>query len=75
MPRTLDPHSNYYDREEFEELKTDQRSEYFGIDSARLWGCYRHYITATFDNSRRNVLDWLSDRIVSGRRGDAGAVN
>ena len=31
MLRSLDPHSNYYDREEFEELKTDQRSEYFGI--------------------------------------------
>ncbi|HKZ02092.1 MAG TPA: hypothetical protein VJ180_07625, partial [Pyrinomonadaceae bacterium] len=27
MLRSLDPHSNYYDREEFEELKTDQRSE------------------------------------------------
>ena len=30
MLRTLDPHSNYFDREEFDELKTDQRSEYFG---------------------------------------------
>jgi len=29
MLRSLDPHSNYYDREEFDELKTDQRSEYF----------------------------------------------
>src|SRR5437588_6033755 len=29
--RTLDPHSNYFDKEEFDELKTDQRSEYFGI--------------------------------------------
>jgi len=28
MLRSLDPHSNYYDREEFDELKTDQRSEY-----------------------------------------------
>ncbi|HYT50104.1 MAG TPA: hypothetical protein VEL78_06915, partial [Pyrinomonadaceae bacterium] len=31
MLRTLDPHSNYFDKEEFDELKTDQRSEYFGI--------------------------------------------
>ena len=55
MLRSLDPHSNYYDREEFDELKTDQRSEYFGIgasiqtyvrgDSADT------YVTATFDGS------------------------
>ena len=25
MLRSLDPHSNYYDREEFDEMKTDQR--------------------------------------------------
>ena len=35
MLRSLDPHSNYYDREEFDELKTDQRSEYFGIEIGR----------------------------------------
>lgn len=34
MLRSLDPHSNYYDREEFDELKTDQRSEYFGIGAS-----------------------------------------
>ncbi|HVQ38588.1 MAG TPA: S41 family peptidase [Pyrinomonadaceae bacterium] len=34
MLRSLDPHSNYYDREEYEELKTDQRSEYFGIGAS-----------------------------------------
>jgi carboxyl-terminal processing protease len=34
MLRSLDPHSNYFDREEFEELKTDQRSEYFGIGAS-----------------------------------------
>ena len=55
MLRTLDPHSNYYDREEFEELKTDQRSEYFGIGASIQ--NYIHgdkadtYITATFDGS------------------------
>ena len=27
MLRVLDPHSNYFDREEFDEMKTDQRSE------------------------------------------------
>ena len=55
MLRSLDPHSNYYDREEFDELKTDQRSEYFGIGASIQ--TYVHgddsdtYITATFDGS------------------------
>lgn len=34
MLRTLDPHSNYFDKEEFDEMKTDQRSEYFGIGAS-----------------------------------------
>ena len=55
MLRSLDPHSNYYDREEFDELKTDQRSEYFGI-GASIQTYIRGdqadtYITATFDGS------------------------
>ena len=55
MLRSLDPHSNYYDREEFDELKTDQRSEYFGI-GASIQNYVRReqadtYITATFDGS------------------------
>ena len=55
MLRSLDPHSNYYDREEFEELKTDQRSEYFGI-GASIQTYIRGdqadtYVTATFDGS------------------------
>ena len=55
MLRSLDPHSNYYDREEYDELKTDQRSEYFGIGASIQ--NYIHgdqadtYITATFDKS------------------------
>ena len=55
MLRSLDPHSNYYDREEFDELKTDQRSEYFGIGASIQ--NYAHgdqadtYITATFEGS------------------------
>jgi carboxyl-terminal processing protease len=55
MLRSLDPHSNYYDREEFDELKTDQRSEYFGI-GASIQNFVRGdqadtFITATFDAS------------------------
>src|SRR5213593_2800926 len=53
--RTLDPHSNYFDREEFEEMKTDQRSEYFGIGASiqnyAIGDSVDTYITATFDNS------------------------
>ena len=41
MLRSLDPHSNYYDRDEYDELKTDQRSEYFGIGAS-----IQNYITA-----------------------------
>jgi len=55
MLRSLDPHSNYYDREEFDELKTDQRSEYFGV-GASIQNFVRGdqadtYITATFNGS------------------------
>jgi len=55
MLRSLDPHSNYYDRDEFEELKTDQRSEYYGIGASIQNFIYKDqaetYITATFDGS------------------------
>jgi len=55
MLRTLDPHSSYFDREEFEELKTDQRSEYFGIGATiqnySVGEAVETYITATFDHS------------------------
>jgi carboxyl-terminal processing protease len=55
MLRSLDPHSNYYDREEYDELKTDQRSEYTGIGASIQTYLYQGqadtYITATFDKS------------------------
>jgi carboxyl-terminal processing protease len=55
MLRSLDPHSNYYDREEFEELKNDQRSEYFGIGASilnyTLGEDVDTFITATFEGS------------------------
>jgi len=55
MLRSLDPHSNYYDREEYEELKTDQRSEYFGIGASIqnyiLGEQPDTFITATFQDS------------------------
>ncbi len=55
MLRSLDPHSNYFDKDEFEELRTDQRSEYFGIGASilnYLLGANNDtYITATFEDS------------------------
>ena len=69
MLRSLDPHSNYYDRQEFDELKTDQRSEYYGIGASIQ--SYLHgdqidtYITATFDASPANKAGLrYGDRIV-----------
>jgi carboxyl-terminal processing protease len=58
MLRTLDPHSSYFDREEFDELKTDQRSEYYGIGASiqnySIGEQMETYITATFQNSPAN---------------------
>jgi carboxyl-terminal processing protease len=55
MLRSLDPHSNYYDRDEYEELKTDQRSQYFGIGASIqnyvLGKDSDTFITSTFDGS------------------------
>ena len=55
MLRSLDPHSSYYDREEYEELKTEQRSEYFGIGASIQNYLVRDtvdtYITSTFRGS------------------------
>jgi carboxyl-terminal processing protease len=55
MLRSLDPHSNYFDKAEFEDMLTDQRSEYFGIGASILnypsGNSVDTYITATFQNS------------------------
>jgi len=55
MLRSLDPHSNYFDKEEFDEMKTDQRSEYFGIGASILnysiGDSLDTYIAATFQDA------------------------
>jgi carboxyl-terminal processing protease len=55
MLRSLDPHSNYFDREEFEDMLTDQRSEYFGIGASILsypvGNSVDTYVTSTLQNS------------------------
>jgi len=55
MLRVLDPHSNYFDKEEFDEMKTDQRSEYYGIGASIqnyvIGESVDTYIAATFQNA------------------------
>jgi carboxyl-terminal processing protease len=70
MLRSLDPHSNYYDREEYDELKTDQRSEYFGIGASIqnyiIGEQADTFITATFQNSPASRAGLrFGDRIIT----------
>ncbi len=55
MLRVLDPHSNYFDRDEFDEMKTDQRSEYLGIGASiqnySVGDSVDTYVAATFQNA------------------------
>ncbi len=55
MLRVLDPHSNYFDKEEFEEMRTDQRSEYLGIGASiqnyAVGDSVDTYIAGTFQNA------------------------
>lgn len=60
MLHTLDPHSNYFDAKEFDEFRTDQSSQYFGIGATI--GDLREpngnivgtFIRATFENAPAN---------------------
>ena len=70
MLRSLDPHSNYYDRDEYDELKTDQRSEYFGIGASIQNFIISEkadtFITSTFHNSPASKANLrFGDRIVA----------
>jgi carboxyl-terminal processing protease len=55
MLRTLDPHSNYFDADEYRDLRDDQHSEYYGIGSTianfEHAGVLDTYIIATFNGS------------------------
>src|SRR5690606_30687561 len=55
MLKSLDPHSNYYNASEYDELIGEQRSEYFGtgstIVSYEKAGTLETYIVATFPGS------------------------
>lgn len=55
MLRTLDPHSNYFDSAEYEELLNEQQSEYFGIGATIVNyernGVIDTFVTSTFPDS------------------------
>ncbi|MEZ5346797.1 MAG: S41 family peptidase [Pyrinomonadaceae bacterium] len=60
MLHTLDPHSNYFDAKEFEEFRTSQSSQYFGIGATindlrdEKGNVLGTYIKATFDGAPAN---------------------
>lgn len=55
MLRSLDPHSNYFDAAEYEELLTEQQSEYYGIGATivnyKKNGVFDTFVTSTFPDS------------------------
>ena len=55
MLRTLDPHSNYFDSADYQDLLTDQQSEYYGIGASivnyKKAGVYNTYVTSVFPDS------------------------
>ena len=55
MLRTLDPHSNYFDAEEYQDLLEDQQSEYFGIGATianyKDKNSYETFVVSTFPDS------------------------
>lgn len=72
MLHTLDPHSNYFDAKQFEEMMTEQRSEYFGIgatigDLSDADGTVlATYVKATFEDAPANLAGLrYGDKFVS----------
>ncbi len=51
MLHTLDPHSNYFDREEWEKFQNEQRSRYSGIGSTIVPRNGKVYINSPFDGT------------------------
>ncbi len=60
MLHTLDPHSNYFDAKEYEEFRTEQAAQYFGIGATigelrdREGKTIATYIKATFEDAPAN---------------------
>jgi carboxyl-terminal processing protease len=51
MLRTLDPHSGYFDRKEWESFQNDQRSRYYGIGSTIAQRNDKVYIMSPFEGT------------------------
>ena len=51
MLRTLDPHSMYFDRKQWEEFQNDQHSRYYGIGSAIVQRNGKVYIWSPTDGT------------------------
>ena len=51
MLQTLDPHSGYFDREEWEKFQNEQRSRYSGIGSTIVPRYGKVYISAPFEGT------------------------
>ena len=51
MLKNLDPHSNYFDRKEWEEFQNDQRSRYSGIGAYITQRNNKVYITSPFNQT------------------------
>ena len=71
MLHTLDPHSNYFDAKEFEQFRTEQSSQYFGIGASignlsdKDGKVIATYIRATFEGAPANRAGFrYGDKIV-----------
>jgi carboxyl-terminal processing protease len=71
MLHTLDPHSNYLDAKEFEQFRTEQQSQYFGIGATigdlrdSSGNVIATYIKSTFEGSPANLAKLrYGDKIV-----------
>ena len=51
MLHTLDPHSGYFDRKEWEDFQNDQRSRYYGIGSTIAQRSGKVYIMSPFNGT------------------------
>jgi len=80
MLRTLDPHSNFLDPEEYRLLQQNQRGQYYGVGMEVMMDGSRVTVVQAFPDSpasraglrRGDVISAVDDHIVDGE--DSGAV-
>ncbi len=54
MLRVLDPHSNYFDSKEFQEMKSEQHSRFYGIGVSIVRRNDRIYVLSTIEDTPAN---------------------